>query len=856
MKKRTLSNYLALTAGILIMQCSDRQPELAGESVRLSWEKNDSGWTIGSVAVRDGNEWKSVGTPSGEHFFLYSENKPDSTLAVFKTSTGVVFPEPIYHYQKRVWAEATHPVTLNTSGEAFSFVPQEAKVSGKTIVLSAEHELATIESTWELDDKFSSDVKVTQTLIAKRPGYYSVGSPSLSILQDSDIAWATVPGYFQSNSVKGDFLAAYAYGHGIPDKPVLYRERIASTLAVILETKDSVSLAITPAPGLARDPWANDRKTHSDWSVALSHRNRSGDLTPTLYYPVLGQPKSKLNAGDTIRFEFRFTVKNGNWYETLKHTINDVYSFREGLALRKNKQSLSDRIRKMHQYVTDTQTSMWKVESFEGTRIGAQAYLGGVVGSDKDAMKNADYGAMWMLATATDDPFLRNNVLPYALNFKLKQQETKPGFFQGSATGQYYLAKKKAYVEEWGEFIEPISLTYYVMLDVGNLLLFEPDNAELKKRLRLGADRLLDWQLDDGSWVVAYDRKSHEALFPDIKDLRPTFYGLIVAYRILKDERYLEAARKGADWIISNAVNTGHFIGVCGDARYAPDFATGQTAQAMLDLFELTGDKKYRDAAIRTARLYTTSIYTHPIPSKTRKIVNGVELEDWEIAQAGLSFEHAGLMGSAQSRGPIQLASHAGMFVRIFGLTRDSLFLDMARSAAVGRDAFVDPKTSVASYYWDTMNRGAGPYPHHAWWQIGWITDYLMAEAELRSNGQVTFPRGFVAPKVGPHQTYGFEPGTIEGKPARLIVRDGLVEPGDPNIEYISAISPSGKELYVVLMNAVGEPMNSTVELDVSKINKGAQLKSVVVSGNRTTDNRFSVPIPPYGLQICTIQID
>ncbi len=45
------------------------------------------------------------------------------------------------------------------------------------------------------------------------------------------------------------------------------------------------------------------------------------------------------------------------------------------------------------------------------------------------------------------------------------------------------------------------------------------------------------------------------------------------------------------------------------------------------------------------------------------------------------------------------------------------------------------------------MNKGAGPYPHHAWWQIGWITDYLLAEAQLRSDGQITFPRGFVTPK-------------------------------------------------------------------------------------------------------------
>ena len=42
----------------------------------------------------------------------------------------------------------------------------------------------------------------------------------------------------------------------------------------------------------------------------------------------------------------------------------------------------------------------------KGVTIGAQDYLGGVYDSEKDAMKNSDYGAMWMLAKLTDDPRL------------------------------------------------------------------------------------------------------------------------------------------------------------------------------------------------------------------------------------------------------------------------------------------------------------------------------------------------------------------------------------------------------------------------------------------------------------------
>src|SRR5690606_13298648 len=106
----------------------------------------------------------------------------------------------------------------------------------------------------------------------------------------------------------------------------------------------------------------------------------------------------------------------------------------------------------------------------------------------------------------------------------------------------------------------------------------------------------------------------------------------------------------------------GCFLGVCGDVRYVPDFATAQTAQAYLDLYDITEISKYKEAAIQAAKIYTTHIYTHPISTTEPKWVKDKQLRDWEISQAGLGFEHGGAIGSANSHGPILLASHAGMF--------------------------------------------------------------------------------------------------------------------------------------------------------------------------------------------------
>ncbi len=837
----TLMNYRLLCSVAFLYLVNGFSPakgqslSLANDRIRVNWSAKGAGWQIQQVAVNRGGKWVNLATPSGENTLLYAAVKPsDKPSQTFKTITGEEFPGEKYHYQQVQWAESTNPVSLNTAGEAIHFFPKSGKQTG-TSQVSFQHETdaATVNTEWSLDPAFPNDILVKQTLTARKDGYFSLATPTLSSVSSQQLAWSSVPGYFLGNHLEPNFALAYAYGHGIPSLPVVYRERCASTLSPLVTTRDGLTLSVIPEPGLARDPWAKDKITQIDWHIGLSHMNRKAQLSPTLYYPVLGEQKSGMKAGETITYTFRYSLTDGDWFKALKHAIYDVYRFRESLAIRRSSQSLTDRIQKMHHYLTDPQTSMWNIEPFDGVKIGAQSYLGGVVGSNKDAMKNSDYGAMWMLANATKDPLLTENVLPYAENFKLKQQQTSDGFFKGAAIGQYYLAKSKKFVEEWGEVVEPIGLTYYTMLDVGNMLLFEPTDQELRKRLLLGAERLLTWQKPDGSWAVAYDRHTESEIFRDVKDLRPTFYGMIVAYRLLNDPKYLKAARKGADWIIQNAVKTGSYLGVCGDARYAPDFATGQTAQAMLDLYDLTKDNRYKDAAIAAAKAYTLSIYTHPIASHAPKTVNGIAREDWEISQTGLSFEHGGIFGSATRHGPIQLASHAGMFIRMYQLTKEPLFADMARAAAIGRDAFVDPKTSVASYYWQAMNKGAGPYPHHAWWQIGWITDYLLAEAELRSNGQVAFPRGFVTPKVGPHQTYGFAPGMVNGEKAKLVINEKLVQVDNPSVDYLLAEGTDSKKTFVILLN------NSAA----------ASSYAVTVNGKKGPAKQ----LPAFGIEVMTV---
>lgn len=845
---------------------AQQQPVLSNPALQLSWVNKNGQWHMKNISIKDKDHWQQLPHTSGEYTLLYAKDKPENTPINLYDKSGkkIIFPEPQYKYIIPLWEAALQPVPMNTAGEAIHFYPASVKNSGDQLTFTAENNKAVITSRWRLDTAFNTDVLVEILLQAKEDGYYSLASPTLATVPESELAWAGIPGYFQSNAIEKDFIKAYAYMQGIPDKPVIVRERTAATLSPFISTKNKLTWAVIPAPGTGRDPWEDDARTQDNWQLGLSLMNREGALTPTIYHPVLGEKGSFLKKGDTVTFSFRYTLQHGSWYTVFKHAVNDVYHFNDFLALKKTRQSLTSRILSMHKYLVDNKTSLWNITDFNGMDMGAQSYLGGVYGSEKDAMKNSDYGAMWMLATITDDTVLQQTRLPYARNFKLQQQDTHPGFFNGATAGQYYLSKSKRFTEEWGPYVEPIGVTYYMMMDIGNMLLFNPGDAALKKELQSAADRLLAWMSKEGKWAVGYDHISAKELFTDVEDLRPTFYGLLIAWKILKEEKYLAAAKRGADWYIKEATAKGHFLGVCGDTRFVPDFATGQSAQALLDLYDITKEHKYLQAAISTAQLYTTSIYTHPVPSAKSKMVNGVQRQDWEISQAGLSFEHGGMLGSANHRGPILLASHAGMFVRMFMLTGDSLFLNMARAGVLGRDAFVDSATSVASYYWDVMNKGAGPYPHHAWWQVGWITDYLLSEMEMRSAGKVKFPRGFITPKVGPHETYGFAAGTVFGTAASLLLKEGMLKTDNPYLDYYYAINTQQQKLFLLLLNDDDDPLEATLQLDADKVIRGKRIKPVScyqisANGNKETiltNHTFQVTIPAYGLRVIAINYE
>lgn len=801
--------------GGLIAQNTKAKISLSSGKLQLLWSEETDGWHLKNVRINN----KDLPNPAGYYTLLYLDRNPAASL-----------------------------VDMDIEGKDFTFYPSSAEASGDTaIVFRQTLRFGEMEAHWQVDPQYPSDVKVSISVKMTKKGSLSIGSSSLAIFDPKDISWGMIPGNWYGTELQDNIDLAKRYSMGIPSIPLLAKEQSTMTLCPLLTDKQKMTLAVIPEPGMANDPWADSTYTKTINKVGMSIMNRHDELTPVLYSPILGQEGSKVDKGDIVTLNYRYSIGDNDWFPVFTHAVDDVYRLPSMLDLQTNHMSLSKRVSRMQKYLRDEKKSSWSIWKSRGYEIGA------------NGAKIADAGTMYMIALNGNDSAM-NARLPYVRNYKLAQQQLEPGFFQGAALGEY--ADQDGVESERGNWIEPLHTTYYTMVDFANMLLFNPADTELQKRLQLAANCLLKWQHNDGGFDVGYDRLSHKLAFSDLKDFRPTWYGLLIAYRMLNDKKYLDAAEKGARWLYENGVKKGYYLGVCGDARNTWDFATAQCSQAYIDLYDITHNELYRTAAIEAAKAYTTSIFTHPVASDKTKYVNGIAHKDWEINQTGLGVEH--IRGTA-SEGPILVSSYTGLFVRIYEYTHDPVFLTMARVAARGRNAYVDQESGQAIYYWHTqenLKKGAAMFPWHAYWQIGWITDYLLSEIHLRSDGNIRFPYGFMTPKVGPHVTYGFAPGVIFGQKGDLVFRPDMVNSDNADVEYMLAQSKDKAKLYLMVLSQSPRRQSCTLTLDLAKLtgkpsrwSKIKNLQGKIKKADRK-NSRLCFDFEPWSLNVMEIQLD
>ena len=285
------STGLALSLSVALSAQEQSVVRLANDQLELGWKKGAGGYALETLKVKGTDGWDVMETAKYQHNVLYASSKPETTPQKLydKTGKGILFPAPQYRYIIPSWQQNTNAVAMNKAGENLVYQPSAVKrISDTEICFYYENETMRITEKWCLDSFHQNDIKVDFIVYPRKAGYYSLATPSLVSIDKYNFQWATVPGIFQGNAINTDFVQAYGYGQGIPDVPVVTRERTASTLSSLVTDKKGVTVAVTAEPGTGRDPWPEDKKMHAEWLLGLSVMNREGEFSPTLYHPVLG----------------------------------------------------------------------------------------------------------------------------------------------------------------------------------------------------------------------------------------------------------------------------------------------------------------------------------------------------------------------------------------------------------------------------------------------------------------------------------------------------------------------------------------------------------------------------------------
>src|SRR5690606_23430066 len=192
----------------------------------------------------------------------------------------------------------------------------------------------------------------------------------------------------------------------------------------------------------------------------------------------------------------------------------------------------------------------------------------------------------------------------------------------------------------------------------------------------------------------------------DVEEKGDTWITSLNMYRSIRDDKYLKKAIEGADAYLAVRVEKKQ---TAFDDEYAGGYffwpAYTNKWIDLLELYELTKDKKYLKAAQEGARYYTMFTWMAPaIPEDSLITVNKggkaphygylkskghpqmhfpeEQAPAWRLAEIGLTPESS---GTSTGHRAIFMANYAPWMMRLGYYTNDDFLKDVAKAAVIGR---------------------------------------------------------------------------------------------------------------------------------------------------------------------------
>jgi hypothetical protein len=606
------------------------------------------------------------------------------------------------------------------------------------------------------------------------------------------------------------------HGRRFPAKPFTMPNGMAPTPLALMQYGPAAApftLALVGDP--AEIPFEFPDPFKSRFGMMI--RNEAGQVQPSIYGPLPGTPYAMAQAGKPVRFKFRVVAQQGTWYGAFRTAADEVFALRD--YRRAGEVSLTDAALNMIDLFKDDFHGGWWVRGKGEYQI-----------ETKNGVTQASPLTAVELYRLTGDLDLYQRRTVPTLEFMLSRssQHFSP---VPNDTGHYDAGSMEGPVQLYGT-------TTYAGL-------YESTNHRMPILQRIGLP---------------------------VGDVKPTkgythgqgYEEWLARYLYTGDKAALEKTKKLADEYIKKAIDTPP----SGELGPNPFFLIEYTPawEGLLRLYEVTQERRYLEAAARGAQIVMTGMWTQPVPpardvtinpgGKSTGDVMGVQFwkgseryrlgfplkpdatpehkaPAWLVSSVGLGFEQPVTYVRKNNGGrQIMQAPWAPAFLRLAEYTGDKTFEMYARNATVGRWG------NYPGYYITTLTDQfqhanyptVGPdlsciYFHHIMPHLSWTIDYLVSEAQLLSKGMIKFPAlrqyGYA---YFDNLVYGHAPGEIYGdKGAWLWLRKGLVTLDNPQINYLPA--HTADRFYLILTNQNQQPETVHITFQRDRItSNGTQL--------------------------------
>lgn len=628
--------------------------------------------------------------------------------------------------------------------------------------------------------------KIEFLFTPKKSGFYSVGYIGAPSFKSDDVDEVWQPLIWTEKRVP---LQPYLTPSFMATIPTTLANDGHNSIGVLA---DSRYLPFQPLPLL----------TNSQFGIALL--NDKSQLQPQIFAPMPGGMNSRMTAGHSFGFSMNLIVEPLSITKTYEKIATNVFGFKD---YRTNATvSMNTTLDNLIDY-SKTRYA-WFVDSLKGF-----AYSTDVPG----AVKNVSSLNPLELSIVRDDQEMFDKRAYPLMEFMLSREK----FLFAIDSNQ----KIQSPSRKLRGPIAPLS-ELQVLSDV-----FGRNNsfyaAMARKEFGTARVRNLDEEQKGRNWVNA-----------------------MFMFKLTSDSSYLRLSRTLADTYLKERVNTR--LKQFGDPLFSSNFfwpTFTNNWSALLELYELTGDRRYLDAAQDGARHYTLFTWMTPqIPNDVVTVNKGGKapmywylkskghhqmyypeetVPAWRLSEMGLTPESSGT--STGHRG-IFMSTYAPWLLRIGYHTKDPFLMNVAKASIVGRSE------SFPGYHMNTERTTAyekADFPlhehkdqsvnsfhyNHILPMASMFVDYLVSDAYVKSNGRVDFPSDYIEGYAYlQNKFYGAKKGRFFQfenvqlwMPSRLLHMDNIA------LNYISA--KKGDTLLLAFMNQSKEEISTQVSIDSSRVN-------------------------------------